>query len=194
MTLLDAAQDAVSRATAAGTHLDREAVAEWFELKARATGEERTLIEGFGEALVAAAGRDVDWIEEQLARGAMGDRMQDEAFAFAPERGPRDIGGGMTLLDEVGPIPREVSFFFQAKIDPAPGVTPDGQPYEGIVRHMEMMAPASRGDAADGEEGQKHGGAGLDWSLIGKEVRAMIRLNPQDRSESVTEEDAEPQE
>lgn len=52
-----------------------------------------------------------------------------------------------------------------------------------------------RGDAADGEEEQQPDqGGGLDWGLIGKEVEAMIRLNPQERSESVTEAGTDPQE
>lgn len=57
-----------------------------------------------------------------------------------------------------------------------------------------QFEPAGRGDAADGEEEQEHGGSGgLDWGLIGRETQAMMRLNPQDRSEIETEADGNPE-
>lgn len=113
MELLRQARKALIAATA-DDHLNRDAVLEWYRLKTKARGEEAELIGETAEALMVAAGpEDVLWLQDLLRGGpvaaereALRQRMQDEAFTFAPEAGPRDIGNGMVILDEVGPLPR----------------------------------------------------------------------------------------
>lgn len=107
MNLLQEAQAAITAATE-GDRLNRVAVMDWLALRNQASGEEAELIGESAEALIVATSnaRDQQWLLALLSGDPMAAAMQnDDAFAFAPERGLRSVGQGMSILDEVGPVP-----------------------------------------------------------------------------------------